>query len=192
MDYIDTIKDDFGEIELRTPFESVLEQKIISDRFRIEPPLYLASPVYYIRSSDMLVNIASNENVAVTPMNDNDYPEIAHDVEQGRLDAIMGMQFRQSMHKLPKSADLCVMLSLCAGHSSQDDGCGNGLNIISTLKAYRSKHEPALLIKRIDVGFSLLHYIFLCQLQYIHNASSSDMLILIFFANNNSLFGIVS
>ena len=87
MEYVDTIKDAFNEIELRTPFTSVLEQKSISMRFCFATPQYPTSPVYYIKSSDMLSNLTNNDRITIALLSDEDKFEIARDIELGKLDA---------------------------------------------------------------------------------------------------------
>ena len=86
MKYLDTLKDTFHEIELRTPFPSVLEQESITARFAFETPQYPANPVYYIKSPDALLNFASVDRISVTLIVDEDKLEVAQKVEKGLLD----------------------------------------------------------------------------------------------------------
>lgn len=86
MEYIDTIKNEFSEIELRTPFASVLEEKSVTSRFTFEEPQYPTNPIYYIRSSDSLPNPIHNGNITVTLLSDEDKAEIAHALDTGKLD----------------------------------------------------------------------------------------------------------
>ena len=51
MDYVDTIKTDFNEIEIRTPFPSVLESKQILSRYSVTAPENSVNPVYYTRGT---------------------------------------------------------------------------------------------------------------------------------------------
>ena len=95
MEYIDTIKNAFNEIELRTPFPSVLGQRSVTTRFVFEIPQYPANPVYYINSSDELSNLICNDElsnlicndrISVTLIKDEDKIEVARKVEKGLLD----------------------------------------------------------------------------------------------------------
>ena len=86
MEYIDTIKNSFNEIELRTPFPSVLEQGSVTTRFVFETPQYPANPVYYINSFDELSNLICNDRISVTLIKDEDKIEVARKVEKGLLD----------------------------------------------------------------------------------------------------------
>lgn len=86
MEYIDTIKNSFNEIELRTPFPSVLEQGSVTTRFVFETPQYPANPVYYINSSDELSNLICDDRISVTLIKDEDKIEVARKVEKGLLD----------------------------------------------------------------------------------------------------------
>ena len=86
MEYIDTIKKSFNEIELRTPFPSVLEQGSVTTRFVFETPQYPANPVYYINSSDELSNLICDDRISVTLIKDEDKIEVARKVEKGLLD----------------------------------------------------------------------------------------------------------
>ena len=86
MEYIDTIKNSFNEIELRTPFPSVLEQGSVTTRFVFETPQYPANPVYYINSSDELSNLICDDRISVTLIKDEDKIEVSRKVEKGLLD----------------------------------------------------------------------------------------------------------
>lgn len=86
MEYIDTIKKSFNEIELRTPFPSVLEQGSVTTRFVFETPQYLANPVYYINSFDELSNLICNDRISITLIKEEDKIEVARKVEKGLLD----------------------------------------------------------------------------------------------------------
>lgn len=86
MEYIDTIKNSFNEIELRTPFPSVLEQGSVTTRFVFETPQYPANPVYYINSFDELSNLICDDRISVTLIKDEDKIEVARKVEKGLLD----------------------------------------------------------------------------------------------------------
>ncbi len=47
---------------------------------------------------------------------------------------------------------------------------------------------PALLIKRINIRFHMIHALFRAKLQYFPDAASADMAVLILFAYNDSRF----
>lgn len=87
MEYTDGIKNDYEEIELRTPFSSVLEHENIRKRFSLETPSSPANPVYYIHSSAELAQLPPNASVSVSLLTEADKEEIARDVAQGKLDA---------------------------------------------------------------------------------------------------------
>ncbi len=93
MEYIDTIKSEFTDIELRTPFDSVLKEKSVTARFTFEEPQYPSNPVYYIRYYDSLPNLI-HDNITVTLLNDEDKTEITHALNMGILDPESWGDFR--------------------------------------------------------------------------------------------------
>ena len=91
MEYLDTIKHAFHEIEMRTPFPSVLEQESVTVRFVFETPQCPANPVYYIKSSDALSNLSCNDRISVALIQDEDKIEVARKVEKGLLEIFWNM-----------------------------------------------------------------------------------------------------
>ena len=86
MDYVDTVKDAFEEIELRTPYPAVLQLPIIQNRYTLTTPAYPASPVYYIHSANQLQSVQSHPEASVSLYCDADKAEIAKAVAAGNLD----------------------------------------------------------------------------------------------------------
>lgn len=85
--YVGEIKDAFDEIEIRTPYPSVLNHEGLNRQFSMEIPAYPASPVYYIHSPSELREIRHDPRVYVSRMREEDRIEIARDVKAGKLDA---------------------------------------------------------------------------------------------------------
>ncbi len=86
MDYVDTVKDAFEEIELRTPYSAVLALPILQNRYTFTAPAYPASPVYYIQAEDQLLSPKTNTEASVSLYRDSDNDEIANAVAAGALD----------------------------------------------------------------------------------------------------------
>ena len=86
MDYVDTVKDAFEEIELRTPYSAVLALPILQNRYTFTAPAYPASPVYYIHAEDQLLSPKTNTEASVSLYCDSDKDEIADAVAAGALD----------------------------------------------------------------------------------------------------------
>lgn len=86
MDYVDTVKDSFGEIELRTPYSAVLALPIIQNRYTFADPEYPASPVYYIHAEDQLLSPKNHTDASVSPYRESDKDAIAKAVAAGTLD----------------------------------------------------------------------------------------------------------
>ena len=86
MDYVDTVKDAFEEIELRTPHPAVLQLPIIQNRYTLTPPAYPASPVYYIHAANQLPSVQSHPGASVSLYCEADKAEIAKAVAAGNLD----------------------------------------------------------------------------------------------------------
>jgi len=86
MDYVDTVKDTFEEIELRTPYSAVPRLPIIQNRYTLTDPAYPASPVYYIHAEDQLLSPKTNTEASVSLYRDSDKGEIAKAVAAGALD----------------------------------------------------------------------------------------------------------
>lgn len=87
MEFIDGIKDNYGETELRTPFISVLNNKDITKRFSLESVEYPASPIYYLHSRDELAEYVKAENISIALHTEEDKAEITRCVQQGLLDS---------------------------------------------------------------------------------------------------------
>ena len=87
MDYVDTVKDAFEEIELRTPYSAVLELPIIQSRYTLTSPEYPASPVYYIRTAEQLLSPKINTDASVSLYCASDRDEIAKATAAGALDS---------------------------------------------------------------------------------------------------------
>lgn len=86
MNYVDTVEDAFAEIELRTPYSSVLQLPIIQSRYTLANPEYPASPVYYIHAEDQLLSPKTNTETSVSLYRESDKDEIAKAVSAGALD----------------------------------------------------------------------------------------------------------
>lgn len=86
MDYIDTIKTDFNEIEIRTPYLSVLESKQIRSRYSVTIPENPANPVYYIHSPEELTSVTGSIAASVSLFTESDKEIISQAVEEGLLD----------------------------------------------------------------------------------------------------------
>lgn len=86
MEYIDTLRNEFGEIELRTPFSCVLDSDSILKRFSLEQVQDLPNPVYYIDSQSELLNYTGDIELSITQLSDEDRNEIANSVRLGKLD----------------------------------------------------------------------------------------------------------
>ena len=86
MELIDGIKENYGEIELRTPFISVLNNTDINKRFSLESVEYPASPIYYVHSRNELLPYKEMNGVSIALHTENDKAEIARCVQQGLLD----------------------------------------------------------------------------------------------------------
>ena len=87
MDYVDTVKDSFEEIEIRTPYSAVLQLPIMQSRFTLTSPEYPASPVYFIRTADQLLSPKTNTNASVSLYCESDKDEIAKATAVGALDS---------------------------------------------------------------------------------------------------------
>lgn len=87
MDYADTVKADFDDIELRTPYPAVLESARVRGHFTVEPAEYPANPVYYIHSPGELAAIEGNKSASISLFKESDKAEIAQAVKAGKLDA---------------------------------------------------------------------------------------------------------
>lgn len=86
MDYVDTIKTDFNEIEIRTPFPSVLESKQILSRYSVTAPENSVNPVYYIHSPEELTSVTGSVDAPVSLFADTDITAISQAVNEGVLD----------------------------------------------------------------------------------------------------------
>ena len=86
MEYVDTVKNSFQEIEVRTPYASVLEMDRLCRHFSFGTPEYPASPVYYIHSPDALRPLPDRDTVSISLLQERDKAEIAQCVEEGKLD----------------------------------------------------------------------------------------------------------
>lgn len=86
MDYVDTVKDAFEEIELRTPYSAVPRLPIIQNRYTLTEPAYPASPVYYIYAANQLQSVRANPEASVSLYCEADKDEIAKAVSAGTLD----------------------------------------------------------------------------------------------------------
>lgn len=86
MDYVDTIKTDFNEIEIRTPYPSVLESKQILSRYSVTAPENPANPVYYIYSPEELTSVTGSVAASVSLFTELDKTDISQAIEEGLLD----------------------------------------------------------------------------------------------------------
>ncbi len=86
MDYVDTVKAEFDEIELRTPYPAVLDSEHIRKYFNAENTEHPANPVYYIHSADKLTLLSENTSVSVSLFCETDKDEIDKAVQEGKLD----------------------------------------------------------------------------------------------------------
>jgi GNAT superfamily N-acetyltransferase len=87
MDYVDMVKDAFEEIELRTPYESVLQEPQIMQRFSLTEPEYPGSPVYYLHTVDELSSLSYHTDAAISPYRESDKDDIAQAIAAGALDS---------------------------------------------------------------------------------------------------------
>lgn len=86
MDYVDMVKAEFDEINLRTPYPSVLDSERIRKYYIAEYAEHPANPVYYIHSADKLAIYTENTNASVSLFCDADKDEIIQAVQEGKLD----------------------------------------------------------------------------------------------------------
>lgn len=87
LEFVDGIKDNYGEIELRTPFISVLDNENVTKRYSLEAVEYPASPIYYTHTRDELLPYAKMERVSIALHTEEDKAEISRCVQQGLLDS---------------------------------------------------------------------------------------------------------
>ena len=87
MDCVSQLKDDFSEIEIRTPYASVLEMNIIRDNYILGIPKYKVSPVYYMYSQNQLPHLPEIESLSISLFKETDKAEIAKAEKEGKLDS---------------------------------------------------------------------------------------------------------
>ncbi len=86
VEYLTEIAADFAEIEMRTPFPSVLCSPMLTDRFSIGASDYPSNHVYCIRHPDALILPPANRAVTVTHFTDADRLEIKRAADSGSID----------------------------------------------------------------------------------------------------------
>lgn len=86
MEFVDTIKDNYTELELRTDFFSVLDMESVKKRFSYETPEVPASPVYYIHTRKELAHFLLKEGVSISLSTEKDKEEIKILAKSGMLD----------------------------------------------------------------------------------------------------------
>lgn len=87
MEFVDGIKDNYQEIELRTPYLSVLDNTDITKRFSLEAVEYPANPIYYIHTRDELLPYVQTDGVSIALHTEEDKAEITRCAQQGLLDS---------------------------------------------------------------------------------------------------------
>ncbi len=91
MEYVDTAKAAFDDIELATPYPDVVQLPAIRERFTPDDPEYPRSPVYFMHSADALPPHVPHAEAVISDYPENDTEElkreIAHANAAGLLDA---------------------------------------------------------------------------------------------------------
>ena len=86
MDYADTVKDAFEDIELRTPYASVLQASELLRRFSLAEPAYPGNPIYYMHTKAELPPFTYHAEAVVSDYKETDKADIAKATTAGALD----------------------------------------------------------------------------------------------------------
>ncbi len=118
MEYVDTVKDAFSEIELRTPYPSTFSMPTIRQRFTFAEPEYPGSPVYYMHSADALPPYHQHAEATVFDLKETDRDAIANEI----ADAIAaGLLDSESMN--PTMFVPCTVFSDVKWYILRVNGC---------------------------------------------------------------------
>lgn len=92
MEYVDTVKDAFDDIELRTPYLSAVHLPAIKQRFTLAEPEYPGSPVYYMHHAEELPPHTQHAEAVISDYSESDKDELVKEIAQANANGLLDVE----------------------------------------------------------------------------------------------------